>query len=73
MFQKKHVEIQTLQKAQSLLSQSEGEGGEGPSVFECQLRIFDKWFRQWTEEDKRKFVAMVAEVDPQNVAQQRLS
>ena len=50
---------------------TKGNGGEGPSVFECQLRIFDKWFRQWTQEDKSKFEAMVAEVvDPQTAAAQ---
>ena len=48
---------------------------EGPSVFECQLRIFDKWFRQWTHEDKAAFASMLAEVDPENAAasQQGLS
>ena len=54
---------------------SKGNGGEGPSVFECQLRIFDKWFRQWTHEDKAVFASMLAEVDPENAAasQQGLS
>ena len=55
------------------MSLFEGGNVEGPSVFECQLRIFDKWFRQWTQEDKTKFAAMIAEVDPQSAAQQRLS
>ena len=54
---------------------SKGNSVEGPSVFECQLRIFDKWFRQWTQEDKAQFASMLAEVDPQNTAacQQGLS
>ncbi len=32
---------------------------EGPSVFECQLKIFDGWFRNWTEQDKMEFVNQI--------------
>ena len=56
---------------ESLLNELEGMNlGEGnkecPSVFQCQLRIFDQWFRRWSEEDKEEFSRMLMEeADPQ--------
>lgn len=38
---------------------------ECPSVFECQLRIFDQWFRQWSEEDKKEFSEMLLQLHPE--------
>jgi hypothetical protein len=37
---------------------------DGPSVFECQLRIFDNWFAHWPQEVRAEFFASVANLDP---------
>ena len=28
---------------------------EGPSVFDCQLKIFNKWYSNWTDNEKSEF------------------
>ena len=53
--------------AESLLAELEGLslGSGSPSVFECQLRIFDGWFKQWTHSDKSEFIALLCDKNPE--------
>ena len=30
--------------------------GEGPDMFECQLKLFSGWWKQWTVEERQSFV-----------------
>lgn len=36
----------------------------GPSVFECQLKIFQKWFPSWTYDDRTQFTCDLNTIDP---------
>lgn len=38
-----------------------------PDVFHCQLRMFNKWFSQWTDQEKNLFVNGLEEIDYQSV------
>ena len=41
---------------------------EGPSVFECQLKIFEKWHQKWTDSDKDNFLQQLNVSDPDFVS-----
>ena len=30
--------------------------GEGPDMFECQLKLFSGWWRKWPDEEKRNLL-----------------
>ena len=47
----------TLESLMSQLSEISlsNKGKDGPSVFECQLKIFQKWYSSWSETDKTTF------------------
>ncbi|XP_046372671.1 uncharacterized protein C14orf119-like [Haliotis rufescens] len=34
-----------------------------PSIFQCQLKLFNQWFGGWTQQDRNSFVIKLAEVD----------
>ena len=36
-------------------------------VFNCQLRMFDKWFLRWTDKDRNLFINGLEEIDYQTV------
>ena len=40
---------------------------EGPSIFQCQLCIFEKWFGGWEPSDQSDFVSDLSLRDPQFV------
>jgi hypothetical protein len=73
--EKKSLDLVTESLLADLDRMSIGGGGGGgnggnaqqdsPSVFACQLRIFDGWFKQWSEEDKNAFAEMITEKDPE--------
>ena len=48
-----------LKDLEGLSMQQPSRTGEGPSVFECQLRIFDGWFKSWDSETKIEFVTTI--------------
>ncbi|KAM8763952.1 uncharacterized protein C14orf119 homolog isoform 2-T2 [Rhynchonycteris naso] len=39
-----------------------------PCIFECQLRLWDQWFRGWAEEDRNEFVSQLEVSEPDFVA-----
>ena len=41
---------------------------EGPSVFECQLRIFSKWHHSWNPSDRADLVIQLNQIAPEFVA-----
>ena len=41
---------------------------EGPSVFECQLTIFSKWYHCWNPSDRTEFVIQLNSISPEFVA-----
>ncbi|XP_048373485.1 uncharacterized protein C14orf119 homolog [Sphaerodactylus townsendi] len=40
------------------------EAGKPPSIFECQMRLWDQWFRGWSENERNEFVRQLEEVEP---------
>ncbi len=61
LFSGLNLEDAAEQLLQDLDKMSIDGGGrrECPSVFECQLRIFDGWFRAWSESDKMEFINQI--------------
>ncbi|XP_004698531.1 uncharacterized protein C14orf119 homolog [Echinops telfairi] len=39
-----------------------------PCIFECQLRLWDQWFRGWAEEERNEFVRQLEVSEPDFVA-----
>ncbi|XP_067389250.1 uncharacterized protein C14orf119 homolog [Emydura macquarii macquarii] len=35
-----------------------------PSLFQCQLRLWDQWFRCWSEPERNHFLARLEEAEP---------
>lgn len=38
--------------------------GKPPSIFECQMRLWDQWFRGWSEAERNEFVRQLEEAEP---------
>ena len=49
----------SLESLSSLLNSItlEPQNKEGPSVFECQIRIFNKWYSSWDRNAKENFLS----------------
>ena len=41
---------------------------EGPSVFECQLKIFSKWYQSWAPSDRTEFVIQLNSSNPEFIS-----
>ena len=41
-----------------------GGRSEGPSIFECQLKIFQKWYSCWNPADKSEFAVQLNAISP---------
>ncbi|OCU01277.1 hypothetical protein XELAEV_18007066mg [Xenopus laevis] len=39
-----------------------------PSLFQCQLRLWDQWFQGWDEDERNQFLHRLEEQDPGFVA-----
>ncbi|CAK7306614.1 Uncharacterized protein C14orf119 homolog [Vulpes lagopus] len=39
-----------------------------PCIFECQLRLWDQWFRGWAEQERNEFVRQLEVSEPDFVA-----
>ena len=39
-----------------------------PSIFDCQLKLFDQWFGEWTEKERNMLMQRLEQVDPAFVA-----
>ncbi|XP_049624669.1 uncharacterized protein C14orf119 homolog [Suncus etruscus] len=39
-----------------------------PCIFECQLRLWDQWFRGWAEEERNEFIRQLEASEPDFVA-----
>lgn len=37
---------------------------DGPTVFQCQMRILDGWIAKWTQESRSNFIAALGSIDP---------
>lgn len=48
-------------------------GKSCPSVFECQLNIFSKWCRGWSDAEKSGFVEQLTKLDPEFAASLQFS
>ena len=40
-----------------------------PSIFKCQMKLFDEWFAGWTDKERNDFARKLDIVDPNFVAQ----
>lgn len=38
--------------------------GKPPSIFECQMRLWDQWFLSWSEAERNEFVRRMEETEP---------
>ena len=38
------------------------------SMFQCQMRLFDNWFRQWTVAQRNQFIEQLEQIDAPFVA-----
>lgn len=38
-----------------------------PSIFKCQLKLFDQWFGEWTDNERNALMTMLEEVDAEFV------
>ena len=45
---------------------------EGPSVFDCQLKIFSKWYSSWTDNEKSEFATDLNSKYPEFMASLKL-
>lgn len=41
---------------------------EGPSIFECQLKIFSKWYGSWSPAETSEFASQLNSIHPEFVA-----
>ncbi|XP_078001353.1 uncharacterized protein C14orf119 homolog [Glandiceps talaboti] len=39
-----------------------------PSIFKCQLKLFNGWFLEWTQKDRDCFMLKLTEIDPAYVS-----
>ena len=35
-----------------------------PSIFKCQLKLFNEWFSEWTDKERNGFLTKLEEIDP---------
>lgn len=57
----------TPNKLSSLNDALESLSLASPDVFHCQLRMFNKWFLQWTDQQRNLFVNGLEAIDYQSV------
>ena len=41
---------------------------EGPGIFECQLKIFSKWYDGWNPGERSEFAVQINSVSPEFIA-----
>lgn len=39
-----------------------------PSIFQCQIRLWDQWFQGWDEDERKDFLSRLQQLDPEFVA-----
>ncbi|XP_043914630.1 uncharacterized protein C14orf119 homolog isoform X2 [Protopterus annectens] len=39
-----------------------------PNIFQCQLRLWNHWFENWTEDERNELLRQLEEIDPAFVA-----
>ncbi|XP_068098207.1 uncharacterized protein C14orf119 homolog [Hyperolius riggenbachi] len=39
-----------------------------PSIFQCQMRLWDQWFQAWDEDERNEFLRRLRQQDPGFVA-----
>ncbi|XP_070582950.1 uncharacterized protein C14orf119 homolog isoform X2 [Erythrolamprus reginae] len=39
--------------------------GKPPSLYECQMRLWDQWFRSWSEAERNEFIRQMEEQIPE--------
>lgn len=47
----------------------QGNTDRGPSLFQCQLKLFRQWFDNWQDKERNQFLAKLQEVDSDFVVQ----
>ncbi|ETE64664.1 hypothetical protein L345_09569 [Ophiophagus hannah] len=40
------------------------ESGKPPTIYECQMRLWNQWFRSWSEAERNEFVRQMEEEMP---------
>ena len=40
-----------------------------PSIFQCQMKLFNQWFESWTDKDRSEFMTKLREVNHDFVAE----
>jgi len=41
----------------------QGNTDRGPSLFQCQLKLFRQWFDHWQDKERNQFLGRLQEVD----------
>ena len=39
-----------------------------PSIFKCQIQLFNQWFEVWTDKERNDCMRMIEEIDPEFIA-----
>ena len=54
-----HEEASIEDLMSTMTQMSLGASKEGPSIFDCQLKIFSKWYGSWSPADKSEFATQL--------------
>ena len=52
--------VSCLFDAMSMLNMAD----KPPSIFKCQLKLFDQWFSGWTDKERNMLMQKLEEIDP---------
>ena len=63
-----HEEASIEDLMSTMTQMSLGAAKEGPSIFDCQLKIFSKWYGSWSPADKSEFASQLHSIHPEFVA-----
>ena len=39
-----------------------------PSIFKCQIKLFEQWFSEWTDNERNLFMKNLEQIDPDFVS-----
>lgn len=69
-FMKDLVEKAVPQKVSTLLDAMDmlNVRDKPPSIFQCQLKLFNQWFEEWNDKDRNDFMVQIELIDPEFVA-----
>ncbi|KAI0226196.1 hypothetical protein LSAT2_023160, partial [Lamellibrachia satsuma] len=59
------LKVSTLLDAMTSLNVSRKKP---PSIFECQMKLFDQWFEEWTDKERNTLMQQLEQIDSDFVA-----